>query len=200
MKKLIGILFVAAGLVSGVGATAAQNRDMRVLSQPSTAVVSEPDDFSRFDIGDVVIGRYQTYHYAGFELGLKAIVPKDGGAPTYTAYAVAPRLRAPGVIRSMAARGLGPLEEFSRSSGDVSCGGPTCRNTAMAAYVLNDQVTQQLRAGVPVDVRVTTSCGADCDMVLPIEPRLFAMLEQWVRSLPSQQTGRTPPTAESPPT
>lgn len=190
MKRLLSA--VAVSVVLAAGAAQAQNRDLRVIAPPAITVAFSPDDFSRVDVGDVLIGKYQTYYYAGFELGLKAIVPKDGSEATYLLAVVAPRLKAPGRILSAAVRDDGPLEEFNQISTGTNCGSYSCRNTAIAGYVLSETALRRLREGRAVDVRVTTTCGTECDVLMPIPPEQFAVLEEWVSARPSQQDRAQP--------
>ena len=190
MKK--AFVTVAMLAVFSAGSAASQNRDLRLIEAPSNSVAFVPDDFSRLDVGDVLIGKYQTYYYAGFELGLKAVVPKDGTEATYLLTVVAPRLKAPGRILSAAIRDEGPLVEFNQISGAANCGSYSCRNTAIAGYVLSEETLRRLRDGRAVDVRVTTTCGTECDIVMPVPPELFATLDEWVAARPSRQDRSRP--------
>lgn len=179
-------LAVVAGLVLALalgGGSQAQNRDLRVIQGADTAVVYTPDDFSAVDVGYVRIGKWQTYHYAGFELGLRALRTKADGRTLYTLYVFAPRLRAPGDIVSVSARGGQDFPRVSTTPGYANCSSYACRQDVAGSFEVPENVLAEIRSGNGVYIRVRTTCGSDCDIVQPISWLSLKRLDDWVETL-----------------
>lgn len=186
MLKLIATILTVASVASGANA---QNRDLRVLRGADSVVTSEPDDFSGSDMGYVRIGQWQTYHYAGFELGLRAVRSKADGETLYVLSVFAPRLRAPGDILSVSGRGGREFKRISTTAGQANCRSYSCRQDVAGSFEVPESVLADVRAGNPVDVRIRTTCGSDCDIVQPITYLSLKLLDDWVAKLPKP----TPP-------
>lgn len=186
-------LVLAFTVVSDAGA---QNRDIRTLRLPATEVSFKADDFSAVDVGELSLGSYQTYHYAGFEIALGAAVPKNGEEPSYYLTVMAPRLKAPGRILSVAARGGIRLEEIANDAGPVNCSRYSCRHDAFGVFALPAEMLGSLRGGLTADVRISTSCGSECDVVLPIYPVQIDAIDEWVASRVSTEPSPREPADE----
>lgn len=180
MKRQSVFSALAAWVFISAGDAEAQNRDLRPLSPPAVSVTFAPDDFSSSDMAYVGLGRYQTYYYAGFEMGLRALRDKANGSVLYTLNIRAPRVRAPGRIISVAARGGMVLRELTSTTGPVNCSRSSCRHDVIGDYEIPESILASARAGSQTDIRVGTSCGPDCDVVLPITPASVALLDKWL--------------------
>lgn len=181
---------VTAGLMIALMASSAsaQNRDLRVLRGADAAVTSTPDDFSPSDMGYVRIGQWQTYYYAGFELGLRALRSKTDGETLYVLSVFAPRLRAPGDILSVSGRGGREFKRLSTTPGRANCSSYSCRQDVAGTFEIPESVLADVRAGNPVDVRISTTCGSECDIVQPISYLSLKLLDDWVAKLPPPTT------------
>lgn len=182
---------IAAVVLTASGASA-QNRDLRVLKGADSAVTLTPDDFSASDMGYVRIGEWQTYYYAGFELGLRAFRTKADGKTLYVLSVFAPRLRAPGDIVSVTGRGGLDFKRLSTTAGRANCSSYSCRQDVAGSFEVPESVLASVRAGNPVDVRISTTCGTECDIIQPISYLSLKLLDDWVGTLPPPTTAPTP--------
>ena len=187
---MLKLITVALLMASAASSAAAQNRDLRVIRGADSAVTATPDDFSGADMGYVRIGQWQTYHYASFELGLRAARSKTDGGTLYVLSVFAPRLRAPGDILSVSGRGGREFRRISTTPGQAQCRSYSCRQDVAGSFEVPESVLADVRAGNPVDVRIRTTCGSECDIVQPISYLSLKLLDEWVARLPPPTSPR----------
>lgn len=194
IRRTAGLALMAASLLA-TGASA-QNRALRVIEGADVTVTYAPDDFSATDMGYVRIGKWQTHYYEGFELGVRAFRDKSNGEVLYTLYVYAPRLRAPGEITQVAARGGINFPRVATKGGRIHCSRYSCRQDVAGTFEIPQSVLEEIRSsGSGVDVRISTSCGRDCDIVQPISYIGINLLDQWAKTF-SDEVGPTPPSDE----
>lgn len=169
-----------------------QNRDLRPLSPPETVVRHSPDDFSAVDVADVSLGTYQTYYYAGLQAKLRLLRHKETGEAQFVVFVLAPRLRTPGEIYSVQARGGTTFRKLSETAGHSSCNRYSCRQDVAASFEVPAQILEQVRAGSSIEFRISASCGPECDVVLPIPATALAALDRWEASHPAPTTPSRP--------
>ena len=181
MKKLIGIAFVALGLLAVVTPATAQEQTIR-LSGENLTIKSDDDDFSSNHMGSVVFGPFSSANYREIEVTVIA-VQDDTGRTDAVLISLA-RMDVSGEIVSVAARGGVNFPALRPgSSGRVNCGSSRysrCVSAYARTFEIPSSVLAQLRTGEAVDVRMRTSVGQDGDVVFTLDPGIISALDAWL--------------------